>query len=180
MKLSPCIIFIDEIDSFLRERTSSDHEATAMMKAQFMTLWDGLNTDRGEDTRVIIIGATNRPLDVDKAILRRMPKTFHIGLPEKEQRRQILKVILHKEKLGSCVDLEKIAALTEGYSGSKLEDLCQSAAFASLRECMGEQQSDSSAEIQLRPITLDDFMKALGPDVAASAAGGRVVEDHLD
>jgi SpoVK/Ycf46/Vps4 family AAA+-type ATPase len=43
-KIAPCIIFIDEIDSFLRTRDSHDHEATAMVKAQFMQLWDGLET----------------------------------------------------------------------------------------------------------------------------------------
>lgn len=59
VKLQPCIIFIDEIDSFLRARNSNDHEATAMMKAQFMSLWDGLITD--PNCTVIIMGATNRP-----------------------------------------------------------------------------------------------------------------------
>ncbi|XP_042623378.1 outer mitochondrial transmembrane helix translocase-like [Cyprinus carpio] len=59
IKLQPSIIFIDEIDSFLRSRSSSDHEATAMMKAQFMSLWDGLDTD--VNCQVIIMGATNRP-----------------------------------------------------------------------------------------------------------------------
>eukprot|EP01135_Chromosphaera_perkinsii_P001968 Nk52_evm15s215 gene=Nk52_evmTU15s215 len=180
VKLSPCIIFIDEIDSFLRERTSTDHEATAMMKAQFMTLWDGLNTDRNDDTRVIIIGATNRPLDVDKAILRRMPKAFHIGLPEKDQRKQILKVILQKEKLGACVDLDQIAELTEGYSGSKLEDLCQSAAFVSLREYMGKTNGSvpPSEDVELRPLRLDDFLETLKPD--ALAPKPQVQEDKLD
>lgn len=67
------------LDSFLRARTSNDHEATAMMKAQFMSLWDGLITDPG--CTVIIMGATNRPQDLDRAILRRMPATFRIGLP---------------------------------------------------------------------------------------------------
>lgn len=66
-------------DSFLRSRDSYDHEATAMMKAQFMSLWDGLITDAG--CQVIVMGATNRPQDVDRAILRRMPAMFHIGLP---------------------------------------------------------------------------------------------------
>ena len=66
-------------DSFLRARNSQDHEATAMMKAQFMSLWDGLITD--PSCTVIIMGATNRPQDLDRAILRRMPATFHIGLP---------------------------------------------------------------------------------------------------
>jgi SpoVK/Ycf46/Vps4 family AAA+-type ATPase len=63
----------------LRNRNAQDHEATAMMKAQFMSLWDGLITD--PNCTVIVMGATNRPQDLDRAILRRMPATFHIGLP---------------------------------------------------------------------------------------------------
>lgn len=73
------IVTIFLSDSFLRVRNTHDHEATAMMKAQFMALWDGLVTD--SDCTVIIMGATNRPQDLDKAILRRMPATFHISLP---------------------------------------------------------------------------------------------------
>uniref|UniRef100_A0A671TL49 Outer mitochondrial transmembrane helix translocase n=1 Tax=Sparus aurata TaxID=8175 RepID=A0A671TL49_SPAAU len=79
VKIQPCIIFIDEIESFLRNRSSLDHEATAMMKAQFMSLWDGIETS--STTQVMVMGATNRPQDVDPAILRRMPTTFHVGLP---------------------------------------------------------------------------------------------------
>ena len=66
-------------DSFLRSRTSTDHEATAMMKTQFMSFWDGLITD--SSCQIMIVGATNRPQDVDAAILRRMPSMFCIGLP---------------------------------------------------------------------------------------------------
>lgn len=53
-KIQPCIIFIDEIDSFLRSRNAQDHEATAMMKTQFMMLWDGLSTET--NSTVIILG----------------------------------------------------------------------------------------------------------------------------
>ncbi|XP_026678551.1 ATPase family AAA domain-containing protein 1-like [Diaphorina citri] len=74
-KIQPCIIFIDEIDSFLRARSSSDHEATAMMKAQFMSLWDGLATDN--ECVCIVMGATNRPHDLDPAILRRI--LYYVG-----------------------------------------------------------------------------------------------------
>ena len=88
-KIQPCIIFIDEIDSLLRVRTQQDHEATAMIKAQFMQLWDGLSTDTNS---VVVIGATNRPKDVDTAILRRMPLTFKLGLPDRSQRREIISV----------------------------------------------------------------------------------------
>lgn len=79
VKIQPCIIFIDEIDSLLRSRDTHDHEATAMVKALFMSMWDGLITDN--KCCVIVMGATNRPQDVDKAILRRMPASFYIGLP---------------------------------------------------------------------------------------------------
>ena len=67
-------------------RDSHDHEATAMVKAQFMQMWDGLETSI--DATVVVMGATNRPKDVDKAILRRMPATFHIGLPDIHQRKR--------------------------------------------------------------------------------------------
>jgi len=106
-KTQPCIIFIDEIDSFLRERTKGDHEATAMMKAEFMTyvdrsslsqvqpiifcrLWDGLLS--GKD-RIMVLGATNRPNDIDSAILRRMPKRFAVRLPDTSQRKRILTLV---------------------------------------------------------------------------------------
>lgn len=65
-------------DAFLRCRKSSDNETTAMMKAQFMSLWDGFSSS---DHAVIIMGATNRPDDVDAAILRRMPTKFLVQLP---------------------------------------------------------------------------------------------------
>uniref|UniRef100_A0A915IYN9 AAA+ ATPase domain-containing protein n=1 Tax=Romanomermis culicivorax TaxID=13658 RepID=A0A915IYN9_ROMCU len=94
-KLQPSIIFIDEIDSFLRSRASDDHEATAMMKALFMSLWEGFSTDA--HNRIIILGATNRPQDVDAAILRRMPTKYYIGLPDEYQRRLIFQVILKNE-----------------------------------------------------------------------------------
>ncbi|XP_043912241.1 outer mitochondrial transmembrane helix translocase isoform X2 [Protopterus annectens] len=100
IKLEPSIIFIDEIDSFLRSRSSSDHEATAMMKAQFMSLWDGLDTDYS--SQVVVMGATNRPQDLDTAILRRMPARFNVNLPTIRQREAILDLILRDEKDGWC------------------------------------------------------------------------------
>lgn len=55
VKIQPCIIFIDEIDSLLRTRDTHDHEATAMVKALFMSMWDGLTTD--SNCCVIVMGA---------------------------------------------------------------------------------------------------------------------------
>lgn len=131
-KLQPCIIFIDEIESFLRVRTSGDHEATAMMKTQFMMLWDGLFTN--SSSSVLVLGATNRPQDLDKAILRRMPAQFHIGPPLEVQRLAILQLIMRQERLAPTVDLKRLAKLTPGYSGSDLRELCRRASILRMRQ----------------------------------------------
>ncbi|EDO42053.1 predicted protein [Nematostella vectensis] len=140
LKLQPCIIFIDEIDSFLRARDKSDHEATAMMKAQFMSLWDGLVTE--PNCQVIVMGATNRPQDVDKAILRRMPAAFHVGLPDERQREEILRIILQSENVDGEVflNLDELAAITCGFSGSDLREMCRTAAMNCVRDYLKERQ----------------------------------------
>jgi SpoVK/Ycf46/Vps4 family AAA+-type ATPase len=97
-----------------------------------MTHWDGLTTQK--HNRILIIGATNRPEDVDAAILRRMPKMFHIGLPNAIQRLKILKVILKDENLAEDVDLKEIAEKTQEFSGSDLHELCRNAAMNSFIE----------------------------------------------
>lgn len=119
-KFQPTIIFIDEIDSFLRDRQSHDHESTAMMKAQFMTLWDGFSSSGDQ---IIVMGATNRPRDVDAAILRRMTARFQVPVPNAKQRSQILNVILRNEKINNTVNLGEIAQAAEGLSGSDLKEV---------------------------------------------------------
>lgn len=166
MKLQPCIVFIDEIDSLLRARNSTDHEATAMMKAQFMSFWDGLITD--SSCTVIIMGATNRPQDLDRAILRRMPATFHIPMPNIAQRKQILELILENEPVSDDTDVLKLARCTEGFSGSDLRELCRNASVYRVRDYMrNEQKGASSAgdgeefHDALRPITMEDLTVSL-------------------
>ena len=173
LKLQPCIIFIDEIDSFLRSRSSHDHEATAMMKAQFMMLWDGLSSARHcqvcgrafliylmiSNWQVVVMGATNRPQDVDKAILRRMPAMFQIGLPSLKQRKEILKLILKREQLEQ-VDLSTIAEKTEMFSGSDLRELCRVAAMFRVRE-LGPRLYSEATLNTLRAINMTDFTNAV-------------------
>lgn len=163
VKLQPTIIFIDEIDSFLRARDSHDHEATAMMKAQFMSMWDGLITD--SSVMVIIMGATNRPQDVDKAILRRMPCMFHVGLPNIHQRRSILRLILLNEPVADDIDFLQVGKLTEGFSGSDLREVCRNAALCRVKEYLAHGSEESSgggdAFSNLRKICMEDFSTAL-------------------
>ncbi|XP_041485351.1 outer mitochondrial transmembrane helix translocase-like [Lytechinus variegatus] len=156
-KFQPAIIFIDEIDSFLRSRASHDHEATAMMKAQFMTLWDGLITN--DSCEVIVMGATNRPQDVDAAILRRMPTSFHIGMPDKPQRKHILQIILKDEKVDNDVNLDLIAEKSEKFSGSDLREMCRNACMYRIRDHVAEGDAASN---DLRPLSMADILSALG------------------
>ncbi|ESO04899.1 hypothetical protein HELRODRAFT_185524 [Helobdella robusta] len=160
-KLQPTIIFIDEIDSFLRQRSFDDHEASSMIKTQFMSFWDGLTTD--DRCQIVVIGATNRPKDVDPAILRRMPSKFYIGLPNLEQRKEILKLVLQNESVHHSVNLDEIAVLTEGWSGSDLRELCRAAAVLRVRKLIKlseEITSTSSIPTSLGELDAEDFKKA--------------------
>ncbi|CAF0856584.1 unnamed protein product [Didymodactylos carnosus] len=158
-KLQPSIIFIDEIDSFMRTRQGDDHECTRMVKTQFMTLWDGLQTD--ETNRIIIIGATNRPQDLDAAILRRLPTRYNIALPTAQQRLKILELILKDEHLNSDVDLHELAKQTELLNGSDLNEICRQAALERVIELCQQHEQFEEQDTPLRPICQEDFLDAL-------------------
>ncbi|KAL1903020.1 mitochondrial dynamin GTPase Msp1 [Sporothrix stenoceras] len=163
-KLQPAIIFIDEIDAVLGTRRSGEHEASGMVKAEFMTLWDGLTSanSAGVPSRIVVLGATNRMHDIDEAILRRMPKKFPVTLPGLQQRRRILQLVLGDTKRDADFDLEYIAKVTSGMSGSDLKELCRDAAMMPMRETLrshrasGKKMSAIKAE-DVRGLRTDDF-----------------------
>ena len=154
-KIQPCIIFIDEIDTLLRSRGASDHEATSSMKGLFMQLWDGLQVEA--DCAVVVVGATNRPRDLDPAFRRRMPAAFHVGPPDRVQRVSILRKVLSMEAVAEDVDLARLSALTAGFSGSDLRELCRESSVYRVRELARESLSTAT----LRPIKNADLLKAL-------------------
>ncbi|GMI08868.1 hypothetical protein TrRE_jg11211 [Triparma retinervis] len=140
-KLSPSLIFIDEIDTFLKQRDDSA-EALGSMKSEFLTMWDGVNHDDGEGGGgiVMVMGATNRPYDVDQAILRRLPRQFEIPLPDAPGRLDILNKMLSGDDLdGSALGyLGKVAEDTEGFSGSDLRELVRCAKMERVTEITKE------------------------------------------
>lgn len=163
-KLQPSIVFIDEIDSFLRERASGDHEVMAMMKAEFMTLWDGLTSSTD---RIMVLGATNRPADIDAAILRRMPKRYAVRLPDQAQRKKILSIMLANVPCHSSFDLDALVRKTEGYSGSDLRELCRAAAMVPVREVLRSRSGREHVE-RARKNPTGDGEAAHGADLAMS------------
>eukprot|EP00958_Prasinococcus_capsulatus_P024431 scaffold3815_cov355-Prasinococcus_capsulatus_cf.AAC.9 len=136
--VQPAIIFIDEVDSFLGKRKTTEHEATNSMKTEFMALWDGFVTNENANYRLLLLrAATGAQLsgallttrataagDLDEAIIRRLPRAFEIGLPDAAQRERILRVLLRGERLEPNFDFAAVARATAGYSGSDLECLC--------------------------------------------------------
>ncbi|CAG0917987.1 unnamed protein product [Notodromas monacha] len=167
VKIQPCIVFIDEIDCFLRTRTGFDHEATAMMKSQFLSLWDGIATRN--DCMVVVMGATNRPSDLDSAILRRMPCVFRVNLPNQPQRESILRLMLRNESVSDDVNLETLAGRTDGFSGSDLYELCRTAAITRVREVCNS--GNMPLPDGLRAMTKVDFDVALKKLKSSSVHG---------
>ncbi|KAF8380141.1 hypothetical protein HHK36_027624 [Tetracentron sinense] len=138
-KVSPTIIFVDEVDSMLGQRTRiGEHEAMRKIKNEFMTHWDGLLTKPGE--RILVLAATNRPFDLDEAIIRRFERRIMVGLPSVENRELILKTLLAKEKVEDGLDYKELASMTEGYSGSDLKNLCTTAAYRPVRELIQQER----------------------------------------
>ena len=139
-KLAPAIIFIDEVDAFLSARKSTDFEAVNTMKTEFMSMWDGMLTRA--DALVTVLAATNRPWDVDEAILRRLPRSFEVPLPGTPERAGILRSILQGEAGAREMDmsthagapLHRIAHAADNFSGSDLRELCRQAAYRPVRE----------------------------------------------
>lgn len=173
-KLAPVIIFVDEIDSLLGARGGAfEHEATRRMRNEFMAAWDGLRSK--ESQRILILGATNRPFDLDDAVIRRLPRRIYVDLPDAGNRKKILSIILAQENLESDFPFEQLANETDGYSGSDLKNLCTAAAYRPVQEILENENQDSKdGETQLlRPLSLDDFIQSkakVGPSVAYDAA----------
>ncbi|KAE8319288.1 hypothetical protein BDV41DRAFT_519494 [Aspergillus transmontanensis] len=129
-KLSPCVVFIDEADAIFCSRTgASSRTSHRELINQFLREWDGMN-----DLSAFIMVATNRPFDLDDAVLRRLPRRLLVDLPLEQDRLAILKIHLKEESLDSSVDLAELARRTQLYSGSDLKNLSVAAALACVRE----------------------------------------------
>ncbi|EEH19609.1 hypothetical protein PABG_07806 [Paracoccidioides brasiliensis Pb03] len=181
-KLEPSIVFIDEIDAVLGTRRSGEHEASGMVKAEFMTHWDGLTSANtsGQPQRVLILGATNRIQDIDEAILRRMPKKFPVTLPPTAQRLRILGLILKDTKIDrENFDLDFLVKAMSGMSGSDMKEACRDAAMVPIRELIRSKR-DSGITMEtvnpdeVRGLRTEDFFKRAGggKTLISAAAGG--------
>jgi transitional endoplasmic reticulum ATPase len=132
-QVAPCVIFIDEIDSLVPARGSSGNEpqVTARVVNTMLAEMDGME----ELSSVIVIGATNRPMLVDPALLRpgRLDELVYVGTPDAAGREHILKIHTGRMPLAKDVDLSAIARETERFTGADLEDVVRRAGLAAIR-----------------------------------------------
>ncbi|KAG5058621.1 hypothetical protein JHK86_013617 [Glycine max] len=171
-KVSPTIIFLDEVDSMLGQRTRvGEHEAMRKIKNEFMTHWDGLLTKQGE--RILVLAATNRPFDLDEAIIRRFERRIMVELPSVENREKILRTLLAKEKVDNELDFKELATMTEGYTGSDLKNLCTTAAYRPVRELIQQERLKSLDKKQ-------KAAKGQNKDVQESQGGQSILGNTQD
>jgi SpoVK/Ycf46/Vps4 family AAA+-type ATPase len=156
-KISPCIIFIDEIDSMLRNRSDFEQSATYSVKTQFLQEIDRIDN---ENLKIVVIAATNNPMSLDKALYRRLPRVYEVGLPDLQARKEIL-INLTKNQSIKDKDLEWVAKNTENFSGSNLKDLYKAAAAVRNETFSQLLLSNGSVNVSPAAIGVQHWKKAL-------------------
>lgn len=155
----PSVVFIDEIDSLLTQRSETEHESSRRLKTEFLVQLDGAATS--DDDRVLIVGATNRPQELDEAARRRLVKRLYVPLPELRAREQIINNLLASVRHDlSSDDVTAIAERSAGYSGADMTNLCKEASMEPIRSIPFSQLEDIKME-EVRHITKRDFEEAL-------------------
>ncbi|CAG8435704.1 1494_t:CDS:10 [Ambispora gerdemannii] len=161
---SPSIIFIDEIDALCTSRDEADNESEKRIVATLLTLMDGISSKRsGNQERIVIIGATNRPNSLDRALRRpgRFDREIEIGIPNADSRAEILRTLL--EKIPNDLaneDVAKLAAKSHGYVGADLAAVCREAGLKAIKRITN---SDGPVDIKLTMPDMEAAMNGIRP-----------------
>ena len=154
----PSIVFIDELDSMMGKH-SNEVGGEIRVRNQFLKEMDGI-ADKGKNLHVYVIGATNKPWDLDWAFIRRFQKRILVPLPDHHTRLMMFKLYSINLQLAQDVDLHELARLSEGFSGSDIRDVAQSAQLKLIGEFF-ESGKASDKKAKPRALTMDDFRQIL-------------------
>ncbi|KAH8395033.1 hypothetical protein KR215_005636 [Drosophila sulfurigaster] len=164
---APCVIFFDEFDSLCPKRSDGgdgNNSGTRIVN-QLLTEMDGVEERKG----VYILAATNRPDIIDPAILRpgRLDTILYVGLPEEQERADILKATTKNGKrpvLAEDVDLNELAAQTDGYTGADLAGLVKQASMFALRQALNSDNTNTD-DLCVRKSHFEEALRQLRPSV---------------
>ncbi|CAG0914061.1 unnamed protein product [Notodromas monacha] len=155
---APAVIFLDEVDSVLTARTGDESDSVRRIKTEFFVQLDGAGSG---DERILLVGATNRPQELDDAARRRFVRRLYIPLPEKIARKKLMESLMGKVSSAlSDADLDFIAEKTEGFSGADMKNLCQEASLGPVRSISVENIETIGLD-ELAPVSKIDFLEAL-------------------
>eukprot|EP00388_Colpodella_angusta_P023252 GDKJ01059363.1.p1 GENE.GDKJ01059363.1~~GDKJ01059363.1.p1 ORF type:complete len:364 (-),score=36.24 GDKJ01059363.1:75-1145(-) len=172
----PTVVFIDEIDSLLSARSEGEMEVTRRVKTEFLVQMDGVGTDRSD--RILLIGATNRPEELDEAARRRMEKRLYIPLPDIQSRTELIRRLIdtHTNEL-TPDEYAAIGVETDGYSGADIKSLAREAAMGPVRDVrlkvgnvVGKDITTLSSK-DVRPVSFKDCkiaLKRIKPSVGSA------------
>jgi SpoVK/Ycf46/Vps4 family AAA+-type ATPase len=150
----PAIVFVDELDSLMGNH-SNEVGGEIRVKNQFLKEMDGI-MDKGKALHVYVIGATNKPWDLDWAFIRRFQKRILVPLADHSTRLNMLKHYTGTLTVGQDVDLDELARLSEGFSGSDIRDVCQSVQLKLIGEFF-ETGKAMDKEAKPRALNMADF-----------------------
>jgi SpoVK/Ycf46/Vps4 family AAA+-type ATPase len=158
-KNQPSIIFMDEFDAIMITRDSGVHEATRRVISQLLTEIDGFSTKK--DDKVLIIAATNRPWDLDDAMISRFQRKIYVPLPDAESRRQIFEIHTKGSSLSGITNVA-LSQMSEGYSGRDIASVCREAIMCMIREQNPKLEELTPVQIEkydmrYRPLSRKDF-----------------------
>ncbi|HXX86891.1 MAG TPA: AAA family ATPase [Candidatus Acidoferrum sp.] len=154
----PSIVFIDELDSLMGQH-ANEVGGEIRVRNQFLKEMDGI-VDKGKNLHVYVIGATNKPWDLDWGFIRRFQKRILVPLPDHHTRLMMFKLYTTNLSLAADVDLHELARISEGFSGSDIRDVAQSVQLKLIGEFFETGQANNK-EAKPRSLTMDDFKQTL-------------------
>ncbi len=168
-QVSPAIIFLDELDALAPERGGGAGEprATERIVNQLLSELDGLEELKG----VVVVGATNRPDMIDSALLRpgRFDELIHVPVPDREARLKIFDVHTDEMSLEPGINLEKLADLTDNFTGADISAVCKKAGRLALRE-----------DVDSQFVRMDHFLAAIDDTPASVTSNARKRYENIE
>ncbi len=157
-KEQPAIVFMDEVDALTAERGADQVGGERRLKTQFLIEMDGMKSRKGD--HIVVLGATNRPWDLDAAFRRRFERRILVPIPEFEARVRIFEIHTRGIDLAPDVDFNLLGEKTDGYAGSDIALICREASLQPIRE-LDASGAIRDKEVMARSVNLQDFLDAL-------------------